>query len=74
MCRQRNSQRMRRAFDTSKTAGEKAIRQLHENVASNIEQVLEAAPHKTTTIGPPASDRENYTSSTNQTRKTLLEK
>ena len=28
---------------------------IHKNVASNIEQVLEATPHKAPTIRPPAS-------------------
>ena len=35
----------------------KTRRQLHKNVASNIEQVLAATPHKT-----PASHHENYPS------------
>ena len=30
--------------------------------ASNIEQVLEATPHKAPTIRPPASHNENYPS------------
>ena len=33
-------------MDANKTAGEEGRRQLHKNVASNIEQVLEAIPHK----------------------------
>ena len=33
-------------LDANKTAGEEARRQLHKNAASNIEQVLEATPHK----------------------------
>ena len=33
-------------MDANKTAGEEARRLLHKNAASNIEQVLEAAPHK----------------------------
>ena len=37
-------------------------RQIHQNVASNIEQDLEATPHKAPTIRPPASHHENYTS------------
>ena len=41
-------------------AGEEAGRQLHKNVASNIEQVLVATPHKAPTIRPPASHHENY--------------
>ena len=32
------------------TAGERATRQLHKNAASNIEQVLEATPHKAPTV------------------------
>ena len=61
-------------LDANKTAGEKAGRQLHKNAASNIEQVLEASPHIAPTIRPPTSHHENYPSSTNQTRRTLLEK
>ena len=41
-------------------AGEEAGRQLHKNVASNIEQVLAATPYKAPTIRPPASHHENY--------------
>ena len=40
----------------------------------NIEQVLAATTHKAPTIRPPASNRENYPSQTNQTCRTLLEK
>ena len=43
-------------------AEEEARQQLHKNVASNIEQVLVATPHKAPTIRPPVSDHENYTS------------
>ena len=49
-------------LDANKTAGEKARRQLHKNAASNIEQVLEATPHKTPTIRSSASHHENYPS------------
>ena len=49
-------------LDANKTAGEKARRQLHKNAASNIEQVLEATPHKALTIRPPTSHPENYPS------------
>ena len=49
-------------MDANKTTGEEARRQLHKNAASNIEQVLEATPHKTPTIRPPASHHENYPS------------
>ena len=41
---------------------------------SNSEHVLAKTPHKTPTVRPPASHHENYTSETNQTRRTLLEK
>ena len=49
-------------LDANKTAGEEARRQLHKNAASNIEQVLEATPHKALTIRPPTSHHENYPS------------
>ena len=42
------------------TAGKEARRQLQKNVASNIEQVLAATPHKAPTIRPPTSHLENY--------------
>ena len=45
-------------LDANKTAGEYR-RQLHKNVASNIEQVLAATPHKAPTIRQPASHHEN---------------
>ena len=41
---------------------EEGRRQLLKNVASNIEQVLEATPQKAPTIRPPASRHENYPS------------
>ena len=37
-------------MDANKTAGEEARRQLHENAASNLEQVLAATHQKTPTI------------------------
>ena len=40
--------------------GEKAWRQLYKNSASNIEQVLEEAPHKVTAVRPPTTYHENY--------------
>ena len=43
-------------------AEEEARRQLHKNVASNIEQVLAVTPHKTPAVRPPAFHHENYTS------------
>ena len=48
-------------LDANKTTGE-ARRQLHKNIASNIEQVLAATPHKAPTIRLPASHHENYPS------------
>ena len=49
-------------LDANKTAGEEARRQLHKNVASNIEQVPAATPPKAPTIRPPASHHKNYPS------------
>ena len=49
-------------FNISDVSGDKARRQLHKNVASNIEQVLAATPQKAPTIRPPASHHENYPS------------
>ena len=53
---------------------EEAGRKLHKNVESSIKQVLATTPHETPTIRTPAPHHENYTSSMNQTRRTLLEK
>ena len=61
-------------LDANKMAGEKARRQLHKYAVSNIEQVLEATPHKAPTIRPPTSHHENYPSQMNQTYRRLLEK
>ena len=47
-------------MDANKTYGEKPWRQLHKNAACNIEQVLEATPHKTVTVRPPTIHHENY--------------
>ena len=41
---------------------QKAWQQLHKNAVSNIEQVLEAAPHKATNVRPPTTYHENYLS------------
>ena len=49
-------------LDENKIAGEEARRQLHKNVASNIEQVMVATPYKALTVRPPASHHENYPS------------
>ena len=49
-------------MDANKTDGEKAWRQLHKNAASNIEQVLEATPHKAAAVKPPTTHHENYQS------------
>ena len=40
-------------MDANETHGEKAWQQLHKNVASCIEQVLLATPHKTAAVRPP---------------------
>ena len=42
-------------LDAYKTVGEEARRQLHKNVASNIEQVLAATTHKAPIMRPPPS-------------------
>ena len=39
--------------------GEIAWRQLHKNATSNIEQVPDAAPHKTAVVRPPITHHEN---------------
>ena len=44
------------------------------NLSSSIKQVLATTPHETPTIRTLAPHHKNYTSSTNQTRGTLLEK
>ena len=49
-------------LDANKMAGEKARRQLYKTIASNIEQVLEATPHKAPSIKPPTYHHENYPS------------
>ena len=49
-------------MDANETDGEKAWQQLHKNASRNIEQVLEAKPHKAPAIRPPASHHENYQS------------
>ncbi len=49
-------------MDANKVAGEKAKGQIYKNAACNIEQVLEATPHKASTIRPPTSHHENYPS------------
>ena len=46
-------------MDANETGGEKAW---HKNAASNIEQVLEATPHKAAAIRPPTIHHENYQS------------
>ena len=46
----------------TKRMGKKGRRQLHKNAASDIEQVMEAIPHKAPTIRPPISHHENYPS------------
>ena len=47
-------------MDANSTYGEKAWLQLHKNAASNIEQVLEAAPDKVAAVRPPTTYHENY--------------
>ena len=40
--------------------GEKAWQQLHKNAASNIKQVVVAAPNKAVTVCPLTTHYENY--------------
>ena len=47
-------------MDANETVGEKAWRQLHKNAASNIEQVLEATPHKAAAVRLPTTHHEIY--------------
>ena len=61
-------------MDANKTSGEEARRQLHKNAASYLEQVMAATPNKSPTVRPPAYYHKNYSSETNQTCPTLLEK
>ena len=49
-------------IDANWTAGKNAWQQLHKNAASNIEQVLEATPHKAAAVRPPTAHHENYPS------------
>ena len=49
-------------LDANKMAGEKAKQQLHQNAASNVEQVLDAATHKAPTKRPTTSHHEIYPS------------
>ena len=44
----------------TKRIEKKASRQLHKNAASNIDQVLEATPHKAAALRPPPHHHENY--------------
>ena len=49
-------------MDVNKRAKEKARRQLHKNAERNFEQVLQATPHKASTVRPPTSHLKNYQS------------
>ena len=49
-------------MDTNKMYGEKAWQQLNKNAVSNIEQILEAAPHKATAVRLLTTHHENYKS------------
>ena len=45
-----------------KMVGEKAWQQLHNNAASNIEQVQEAIHHKAAAVQAPTTHHKNYPS------------
>ena len=47
-------------MNANKMDGEKDWQQLHKNAASNIEQILEATPHKAAAVRSPTSHHENY--------------
>ena len=47
-------------MDANLTYGDRAWQQLLKNVANNIEQVLEASPHKTAAVRPPITHHENF--------------
>ena len=61
-------------WTSTKRMEKKAWRQLHKNTASNIEQVLEAAPNQAAAVRPHNTHHKNYLSLTNQTGGTLQEK
>ena len=46
-------------IDANKTYGEKAWQQLHKNAVSNIEQFMEAAPHKAAAVRLPTANHKN---------------
>ena len=47
-------------MDANEMYGDKAWRQLNKNAWSNIEQILEATPHKTATVRPSTTHQGNY--------------
>ena len=49
-------------MDANKTCGKKTWQQIYKNAASNIEQVLEAAPNKAAGVRPLTTHQENYPS------------
>ena len=62
-------------MDANEVAREETRQKLHKNVESSIKQVLATTPPRDSqTIRTLAPHHENYTSQTNQTRGTLLEK
>ena len=51
-----------RYTDANYTYGEKTWRQLHKNATSNIEQVLDTAPHKALAVRSTTTHHEHYQS------------
>ena len=47
-------------MDAHKRYGEKAWRQIHKNAARNIEQDMEATPHKAAAVRPLNTQHKNY--------------
>ena len=48
------------SMDANKTYEEKSWGKLHKNAASNVEQVMEAAPNKRAAVRPVSTHHENY--------------
>ena len=59
-------------MDADKPYREKARRELHRNVTSDIKEILEAAPHETTAVRLLATHLENHPNKKKETCGTLL--
>ena len=61
-------------MDADKGYREKARRELHKNVTSHIDQILEAIYHETEAVRPPTSYFCSHPSEMNKACRTMLEK